>query len=216
MKTIIDISWPISPAMTSYKNNKPVTLTANKTMATDGVADSSITMNLHTGTHIDAPAHFIDGGATVESLDLQQCNGECRVLDLTADVFPGLARGPAITPDDLKSHAPQYGERLLLKTRNSDRGPEEAFDFDFVYLRSDAAQYLIDCGVQLVGVDALGIERAQKDHATHQILLGGGVIIIEGLRLGDVVAGDYQLNCAPLLIPQAEASPARVWLQGNN
>lgn len=179
-------------------------------MAADGVADSSIAMNVHTGTHIDAPAHFIAGGATIEQLDLNQCNGVCRVIDLTGH---SLAEGDAIGIDDLRPHAPQRGERLLLKTRNSERGPEDSFDFNFVYLRSDAAQYLVECEVSLVGIDALGIERAQTDHATHQILLGGGVMIIEGLRLAHVVPGDYQLGCAPLLIKGAEAAPARAWLQ---
>ncbi|MGD1997660.1 MAG: cyclase family protein, partial [Candidatus Dependentiae bacterium] len=97
-------------------------------------------------------------------------------------------------------------------TRNSQRDFNQSFDFDFVYLASDAAQYLVDCGVQLVGIDALGIERNQKDHATHRILLGGGVMVIEGLRLGHVTPGGYQLGCAPLLIQQAEAAPCRAWL----
>ena len=202
---IIDISWPISQMMTSYKNEKPVIITTNKTIVADGVADSSITMNLHTGTHIDAPAHFIEGGATVEQLDLNQCNGMCRLIDLTVCTS-------FIAADDLRQYAPQRDERLLLKTRNSGRGPDELFDFDFVYLRADAAQYLVDCGVQLIGIDALGIERAQKNHATHRLLLGGGVLVLEGLRLAGVMPGEYQLGCAPLLVADAEAAPARAWL----
>ncbi|MGD1997958.1 MAG: cyclase family protein, partial [Candidatus Dependentiae bacterium] len=124
---IIDISWPISPAMTTYKNNKPITIRQHKTMAVDGVADSSISMNMHTGTHIDAPAHFIEGGATIEQLDLQQCNGWCRVIEVTSKSFSGLTRDPAMlgpgsspvirsamTAADLVPYAPQRGERLLL------------------------------------------------------------------------------------------------------
>lgn len=200
-----DISWPITPAMTSYKDKKPIAITAHATIERDGVADSSCTMNMHTGTHIDAPAHFINGGQTVEQLSLAQMNGACRVIDLThvSDV---------ITPADLTPHNIASSERVLFKTRNSMRGPCESFDRNSVYVDAQAAAYLVDCGAVLVGIDALGIERNQPNHDTHTTLFTGGVIILEGLRLAAIAPGIYNLMLLPLAFNATEAAPARAVL----
>ena len=118
---MIDISWPLSPAMTSYKDAKPLVFTEHKQVVRDGVTDSSVTMNLHTGTHIDAPIHFIPGGKTVDQIPLSALNGPCLILDLTAVVG-------GITDEDQRPFAIQKGTRVLLKTRNSERSDTASFD----------------------------------------------------------------------------------------
>ena len=205
MSKFIDISWPISAAMTSYKDAKPITVTTHKEVAIDGVTDSSLSCNLHVGTHIDAPIHFIPGGATVEQLSLEQMNGACRVLDLTHV-------SEAVTAADLKRYQVEQGERILLKTRNSLLDADAPFDYDFVYLAADGAQHLAECGSALVGIDALGIERRQPDHRTHTFLFQANSIILEGLRLAHVAAGRYTLILLPLALRGLEAAPARALL----
>lgn len=205
MKKYIDISWPITQNMTSYKDSKPVVVTHNKTIEKDGVEDSTITMNLHTGTHVDAPSHFIAGGKTINQLPLEQMNGPCRVLDLTHVKEKIMAA-------DLVPHDLQKGERILLKTRNSARGPEESFDYNFVYVSADAAAFITKSGVCLVGIDALGIERNQHGHETHTTLFKGGVIIVEGLRLEEVAPERYDLILLPLALVALQAAPARAIL----
>ena len=201
----IDISWPITPDMTSYKDAKPVAVTAHKQVAQDGVTDSSITMNLHTGTHIDAPIHFVPGGKTVDQLPLTALNGPCRILDLAH-------ASDAITGAHLQPYAIQRGERILLKTRNSARSITARFDYDFVYLAESGAQHLAECGVVLVGIDALGVERAQPDHATHRVLFENDVMILEGLRLAQVKKETATLYALPLKIVGVEAAPVRAVL----
>lgn len=201
----VDISWPITPNMTSYKDKKPVTLTTHKQVDADGVTDSSITMNLHTGTHLDAPIHFVPGGKTIDELSLEALNGPCRILDLTQ-----VADG--ITKDHLVPHDIQSGERILLKTRNSERSATASFDFDFVYLAQSGAQHLTECGVTMVGIDALGIERAQSNHATHRILFEHDILVLEGLRLAAVTKKTATLYALPLRIVGVEAAPVRAVL----
>lgn len=205
MRNSIDISWPISPKMTNYKDRKPVAITDHATITRDGAADSSLYLNMHTGTHVDAPAHFIENGAMSESISVAALNGPCRVVDLTNCAA-------VITVADLCAHEPVAGERLLLKTRNSLRSSEAPFDFEFVYLSAEAAAYLTTCQIALVGIDALGIERDQPGHPTHKALFSAGITILEGLRLGQVAAGSYTLYCLPLLISGREAAPARALL----
>lgn len=205
MKSYIDISWPITPEMTSYKDSKPVTITHNKTMEKDGAEDSTITINLHTGTHVDAPSHFVAGGKTIDQIRLEDMSGPCRVLDLTHVT-------EKITAADLVPHDLQEGERILLKTSNSGRGSEDSFDYNFVYVAADAAALIAKSGVRLAGIDALGIERNQPSHETHTALFKGGVIIVEGLRLGDVAPGCYELTLMPLALVAVQAAPARALL----
>lgn len=202
---IIDISWPISNDMTQYKDAKHVRTTLTKTMERDAVRESLITMSTHTGTHIDAPSHFLATGKSVDHIDLDSITGPCRILDFTHSV-------ERITAQDLVAQTIGSGEIILLKTRNSFSLPTAAFDHNFVYLAEDAARYLIECRVKAVGIDYLGIERNQAKHHTHTLLMEHNITIIEGLRLGSVVAGIYVLCCLPLLLPGLDAAPARAVL----
>jgi arylformamidase len=167
--------------------------------------ESLLTINTHTGTHVDAPLHMLPGGPTIETIALERLIGPARVLDLThVKDF--------ITKDDLVPFAIQRGERLLFKTSSSFT---EEFMLDFAFLREDGAQYLAELGVGLVATDALGIERAQAEYPTHRTLMSNDVIIVEGVRLKDVPAGNYTLVIAPLKLTGIDASPARALLLGD-
>ncbi|SFQ94798.1 cyclase family protein [Desulfoscipio geothermicus] len=201
---IYDISMTIHPEMPVYKNKaekRPV-LTFISDFTTTNSCESRIQMDMHTGTHVDAPLHMLPGGGTIENIDLRKVVTCCKVLDLT-----GAAE--KITRSDLAVKDIEPGDFVLMKTRNSfvDR-----FDFEFVYLDKDGAAYLRDRGVAGVGIDALGIERNQPGHDSHKILFAAGIIVLEGLRLGEVEEGRYFLCALPLKIQGAESAPARAVL----
>lgn len=203
---IIDISWPIIQGMTEYKDRSSVKITSLKTMQEHGVYESLLTFHSHTGTHIDTPAHFIEGGKTSEHCLLATFIGPCTVFDVSHV-------SEKITADDLKDHGIKKGDRILFKTRNSLKAIDAPFDVAFVYLDSSAAEYLVQHSVQLVGIDYLGIERNQKGHETHKLLLQHTIPILEGIRLQNVSAGEYRLICLPLAIPYIDAVPARAVLE---
>lgn len=204
MPRIYDISMTIEESMQvwkSYEHKKP-SITNVQNHSQDKPHESQLNMNVHTGTHVDAPLHMIAGGETIESIPLERLVGPARVLDLTH--LKGF-----ITKEDLVPFAIQPGERLLFKTSSS---YSEEFDVEFVFLREDGAQYLAEIGVGLVATDALGIERAQPEYPTHRTLMRNGIIIVEGLRLKEVEAGNYTLVIAPLKLTGIDAAPARVFL----
>lgn len=197
---IIDISVPIRPGMPTYPGDPTVTLERVKALADgDGVNLSRVDLGAHTGTHVDAPLHFIDGAATTETLPLDALVGPARVLDLTraerldAAAFEGV----------------ELAERVLLKTTNSELWASETFAEDALQLDGGAAQVLVGGGVRLVGIDYLSI----GDHDAHRVLLGAGVVPLEGLDLRGVEPGDYDLICAPLKLVGSDGAPARVFLR---
>ena len=199
-----DISMAVDQNTPVYGNkadNKPV-LTISRDHNTGNVYESVIKMHMHTGTHIDAPLHMIKGGGTIDNLDISKLVTDCTVYDFT-DVQD------KITSEDLKDKNIKPGSFILLKTRNS---YYEGFDTGFVYVDASGAEYLKELQIFGVGIDSLGIERAQPGHETHKTLLGSGIIILEGLRLADVEKGVYQMIALPLKIIGTEAAPARVIL----
>lgn len=165
---------------------------------------SRISLSAHTGTHMDAPRHFIADGATMEHAPLDDLIGICRVIELDC--------AGQITPDDLRPHKIRRGQRLLFKTRNSARDwSAEPFDTNFVSIRKDAAQYLVESGVRLVGVDYLSIGGYEKDGVeTHRIILGAGIWVVEGLRLQGIHPGIYQMICLPMKLEGSDGAPCRV------
>jgi arylformamidase len=201
----IDISWPISARMTTYKDTHDVSIETKKTFEAHGVRESCLSLPAHAGTHIDAPSHFIKNGPTVDALELEYTMGECKVLDFT-DVVD------KITDEHLSMYDIEFEDIILLKTKNSSLKPDAPFKKDFVYLDESGARYLADIGIRAVGIDYLGIERDQPDHATHVTLMLADVVIIEGLRLGHVEQDLYSLVCLPLAVQGAEAAPARAIL----
>ena len=202
---LIDISMEISPDMKVYKGRdaKRPLLTLDSDFSSGGSHESRIEMNLHTGTHLDAPLHMMPGGDTIESIPLEQVARSCKVLDL-------LRAAEKITAADLAEKDIRSDDFVLLKTRNSF---EDILEGDFVYLDKTGAAYLRDKGVSGVGIDSLGIERAQPDHETHTILFSAGILILEGLRLAHVEEGEYFLVAAPLKIKGVDGAPVRAFLR---
>ena len=202
---IYDISWPIFNGMTTYKDRGGVKIEATKIFERDGVRESSITIGSHTGTHIDAPAHFIQEGRSLEEINPLACVGPATVVDM-------MHIQERISEHDLQHISKDSRNILLFKTRNSEHKSHELFDQDFVYLDESGARYLVQCFPQAIGIDYLGVERAQIKHETHVLLLQNNIPIIEGLRLQHVPPGDYFLWCLPLNIPGIDAVPARAIL----
>jgi arylformamidase len=201
---IHDISMEISESMMVYKNkqeNRPV-IKVTRDFDGGAVYETTMTIGMHTGTHLDMPLHMIKGGRTLDDLSLNQVVTPCRVLDFS-DVEEGIDESL------LQGRNIQKDEFVLLKTRNSD---SDDFDFSFVYLTASGASYLKDKGVKGIGIDALSVERSQPGHQTHGILLNSEIMIIEGLRLKHIPEGEYFLIAAPLKIKGAEASPLRALL----
>ena len=201
---IYDISMMIHERMMIYKNDeaKRPHLTSVKELPADTSNESSITMNLHTGTHIDAHYHMDENGDTIEKLDLARLMTKCRVIDMT-QVREGISR------EDIKSLKIERGDFVLFKTANSF---SEEFSAEFIYLKKSGAQFLAEQGVSGVGIDSLGIERNQPNHETHKALMDKDIIIIEGLRLKDVPEDSYLMCALPLKIKGADGAPARVVL----
>lgn len=165
-------------------------------------------MSVHTGTHVDAPSHFLQGGKTVETLPLETLLGPVTVID--------LSHVDAIEPHHLaQAPIPDRTQRLLIRTRNSLHWQQNQSEFDpnFVALTAQAAQWVVEQGIKLIGIDYLSVQRFRDDATTHQILLGAEVIIIEELNLYAVQPGEYELICLPIKLQGLEGAPARVILK---
>lgn len=201
----IDISWPITETMTTYKDAKNMGIKLTKNFDTDGMRECCLSLGTHLGTHIDAPSHFIKNGPTLDKIELEYTMGECKVLDFT-DIED------KITEEHLSMYDIEYEDIILLKTKNSFLKPDAPFNKNFVYLDESGARYLADIGIRCVGIDYLGIERDQKDHATHITLMLADVVIIEGLRLAHVEQDLYSLVCLPLALQGTDGAPARAIL----
>jgi arylformamidase len=206
--TIYDISLAITPSLPVWPGDPPVLLSQPSHLDRGDVCTiTRLDISAHSGTHLDAPAHFIPQGATVETLSLDVLIGPCWVAaitapgHITAEMLAALAIPPDVT-------------RLLLKTRNSHLWAQgiDRFAEDFVAIAADGARWLVDRGVKLVGVDYLSVGSFDDGVPTHQILLGAGIIAVEGLDLSAVAAGAYQLICLPLKIAGADGAPARAVL----
>ena len=208
----IDVTVPLKEGMAIWPGDVTIKIERRRSMDRgDAANNSAISLGVHTGTHMDAPKHFIKDGKSIDKLPLETSVGPARVIEIKDKI--------SIKPEELKQHNIKKGERILFKTVNSPRcWQTDAFVNDFVFVTRDAAQFLVDAGVILVGVDYLSVgspldpEKAMRPD-THQILLGAGLYLIEGLNLTAVKAGDYNLICLPLKLMDAEGSPVRAILQ---
>lgn len=202
---IHDISVPISNRMIVFPGDpspsiKPV-LQIEKG---DAANVSELCMGTHTGTHVDPPVHFVEGGRSIDEVPLDHLAGRCQVVD-TGDAR--VIDTPLLQQMDITCPI------VLFKTRNSQIWSSGAFDENFVYISPDAARYLVDKQVHTVGVDFLSVERFGSDDApTHHIFLENSVVLIEGVNLASVEAGNYFLACLPLKIQQGDGGPARAIL----
>ncbi|MCW5876560.1 MAG: cyclase family protein [Anaerolineales bacterium] len=171
---------------------------------------SRLSMGVHTGTHVDAPYHFIKNGSTAESLSLKTLVGRAYVIHIKDDV--GL-----ITPEVLEAAGiPPRTRRVLIRTRNSKLWAKgyKPFTEDYVALDKAAAEYLVKRGVRLVGVDYLSVAPFHDTTPTHVALLKAGTIIVEGLNLSQVSQGRYNFFCLPLKLVGSDGAPARAILVG--
>ena len=209
LANIVDISLPLRPDMPTWPGSVGLRLTRTSRLEVGDSANvSRLDCDVHVGTHVDAPWHFREDGATVEQLPLDILIGPVVVAYL-----PELS---AITASDLADLALSPGtKRLLLRMRNSELWAAGVTEFrkDYVALTADAARWVVDQGIHLIGVDYLSVQRYDDSPLVHQILLEAGVIIVEGLNLADVQPGAYELICLPICLVGAEGAPARAVLR---
>jgi arylformamidase len=197
----IDAGLPIWPTSVGFRVRDAMRIADG-----DPANVSVVEMDVHTGTHVEAPRHFLDGGATLDSVELERFVGPAIVAHITGSAVTGEALAAAAIPDGT--------ERLLVKTANSARWAAGWGPFDPVYvsLTPDAARWVVDRGIRLVGIDHLSIQQYEDDGETHRVLMRAGVVILEGLNLAGIEAGPYTLVAAPLRLAGIEAAPARALL----
>ena len=204
---LIDVTVPIDATLPTHPHTTPFSLEPVRRRARGDRSNlSTLHMSAHTGTHVDAPVHLVDGGAGVEALPLEILCGRARVVEVTSR--------KAIAAEDLERLDLSEDIRLLIKTHNSRLWGDATFHSDYIGIGESAAKLLVHHGVKLVGVDYLSVEPYGTEGApTHHLLLGAGTIVIEGLNLRDVDPGVYEMYCLPLAIVGCDGAPARVVLR---
>lgn len=209
---IYDVTVPLSEQTPVYEGDPNVQIEAAHQIAKGDAANvSRLCCGAHTATHVDAPNHFIEGGRRVDQLEFDKLIGKCRVVEIAEKVM-AIEAAHVVNLEGV--------ERVLFKTRNSDFWNDlgQGFRKDFTYIAPDAAKALVDLGVKLVGIDYLSVEKfGAETFDTHITLLEKEVIIIEGLDLREVSAGDYELICLPLKMVggTGDGAPARTILRQN-
>ena len=205
----IDISITLKSNMVHWPGDPPFSIERVREMDKgDTVNLSKITMGAHSGTHVDAPVHFIKGAEGVDQLLFDSLIGLARIIE--------IADTDTIREKELTVHRIKKGERILLRTRNSIEKIlyRDAFTEDFVYLEKDAAEFLVSCGIKTLGVDYLSVGGYKKNGPdVHRLLLGAGILIIEGLDLTDALPGSYDMICLPMKILDSDGATARVILK---
>ena len=207
---IYDVTVPISETVPIYEGDPPAAVKTESAMSRGDAANvTSLCFGAHTGTHVDAPNHFIEGTRRVEDLEIEKMIGPCRVVEIAESVM-------AIET----AHLPELDgvKRMIFKTRNSTfwNTPEDGFRTDFTYITPEAARALAEAGLSLIGIDYLSVEKfGSEDFATHKILLEKEIVLLEGVDLRDVPAGDYELICLPLKYvgSTGDGAPARTILR---
>jgi arylformamidase len=212
---IYDVSVPLSSTTPTYPGDPGIQIDEWRTFAKGDHANVSVVhFGAHSGTHVDAPAHFIDGGSKVESMPLSNLIGAAKVIDVPDEIR-------AIDEDFVAAKCVKGSPRILFKTRNSAfwNNPQNGFREDYTYIEPGAARLLVDLGVKLVGIDYLSVEQFKSEKfETHLVLLSNDVVILEGLDLRAVLGGSYELICLPLKLAggSGDGAPARVILRSIN
>jgi arylformamidase len=204
----IDISVPLASGMVHWPGDPEPSFERISEIGQGAAANVTMCrMTAHTGTHMDAPCHFLDGKDGIDRFPLSLAAGPARVIGVPGASVLGRAQ---LEPKNIEP-----GERVLFKTRNSDRRwDNQDFETGFVAFDASGARFLVERGVSLVGVDYLSVGLFQGDGVeTHQVLLGGGVWVLEGINLSGVPEGEYELVCLPLRIAGCDGSPARAILR---
>jgi arylformamidase len=206
MASVYDVSVPLVSGLPVYPGDPPFEIEPISSPASEPFRLSHMSLGTHTGTHVDAPAHFLAGGATVDALPPEILIGKARVVEI-------LAR-ERIERSDLEAQDLRDDLRVLLKTRMSGQMLRPGFQEDHLYLSGDAAAYLAQAGLKLVGFDYLSVDRfGVADYPAHRALLGAGVVIVEGLDLSEPEPGEYDMSCLPLRVAGGDGAPARVILR---
>jgi arylformamidase len=202
----IDVTVPVRSGMVHFPGDPPIEVTRVLELSKgDPATVSRLSLGVHSGTHVDAPVHFIADGYGIDSIPLDDLIGPARVV-ATRD--PRVIDVPA-----LRALEPRAGERLLFKTRNSNFWSQDEFAADYVYLSLEGARFLVERGVRTVGIDYLSIAGTHESAPTHTTLLRAGVCIIEALDLRAIEPGPYEMICLPLRLAGADGAPARVALR---
>jgi len=206
MQELFDITMPIHSEMPVFPGDDPPQQKwLHRIQNGDGNNLSALALGSHTGTHVDAPYHFVENGITLDQVPLEVFVGKALVIEIT--------NPDSISIDGLRRHPIASAERVLFKTRNSSTLSRSGFQEDFVYIELAAAEYLVRQGVRLVGVDYLSVDQYGSDsNPAHHTLLGHGVVILEGTDLSLVEPGTYTLVCLPLKVTGAEGAPVRALL----
>lgn len=208
MVSWLDISVPIREGMPTFEGDPTVRLELAAAMSSGAVCNvSRLDFGVHSGTHVDAPVHFIEGASGAESIPLDALIGPAEVVDARA--IDGPFDAAAIERLDI----PPGTERLLFRSRNSDLWNLSAFSPSFNGLTADGARELVRRGIRLVGIDYLSIAPFADPGPTHVTLLEAGIVVLEGLDLRAIEPGPYDLVCLPLRIPGCDGSPARAALR---
>lgn len=205
-----DVTLTLSPDLPVWPGDSPFVIERVETIkGGDNANVSVVKLSVHTGTHVDAPDHFLDDGNSVDQLSLDVLVGRAYVLHL-----PDIDLIDAAVLE--QSEIPPRTRRVLFKTRNSDywANRESKFQKDFVALSEGAAEFLVNRNVRLIGVDYLSVAPYGNSKPTHEILLKAGVVVVEGLDLSKVSQGRYTIHCLPIKIAGADGAPARVILVG--
>jgi arylformamidase len=204
---LLDVSVPLVAGMPAYPGNPDFELQPVKRIADGGSSNvSRLILGTHTGTHVDAPKHFIDDGLSVDALSLDLLIGRARVVEISK-------RG-GIGVEELAEAGLREDIRVLLKTSNSALWNDTHFHQDYTYITEEGARYLVEQGVKVIGVDYLSVEQYKKAGApAHRALLSQGVVIIEGLNLYEAEPGMYEMYCLPLRVADGDGAPARVILK---
>jgi arylformamidase len=208
VKEWVDISVTIKPGMVRWPGDPEIRKEPFRAMERGDVCNvSSLAFGSHTGTHMDAPLHFIRNGRTLDKMPLDATIGPCRVIE--------IKDRESVKVEEIADRRIKRGERILFKTRNSGRcWKTDIFDEDFVYISREAAEFLAEKRIRTVGIDYLSVGGFRKDGVeTHHALLGAGIWIIEGLNLSKIKPGKYELNCLPIKILGSDGAPARALLR---
>ena len=204
----IDVTIAITNDMVTWPGDKKVRISRSSSIGVDGAVANvtSLSLSAHTGTHIDAPLHFVANGTDIAGLQLSNLIGLAKVFHIHDQ--------QKISFNEVKSFDIKPGDRLLFRTRNSEIDWQlKPFMDEYVYLASDAARYLVENGVSCIGVDYLSVAGEENGTEVHQLLLNSGVTIIEGLDLRSTEAGVYEMIALPMKITGSDGAPARVVLR---
>jgi arylformamidase len=202
----IDIGTSIEPDLVVWPGDPKIAIEQLATVAKDGYNLTKISLSAHSGTHMDAPFHYLSKGKTIDQIDVNRLIGEVKVFQIDSKV---------VSAKDLMNLEIEEGDNIFLKTINSEQDWQNMpFLKDFVYIDESAARYLVEKKINMIGIDYLSIAHPENGVEVHRILLANEVVIVEGLRLKEINEGNYEMICLPMKIKGGDGAPVRVVLRG--